>query len=363
MRHHREQHRGGGGGGGGGAYRRMRAAPCEHKAKASETSFDPPPQQQQQQQQESRLDMAAQDQQLILPCPVDSYMNNLSEEQYRKCVENFMETMERTFAPDVGTRDTYLHFVQAATDFKQNRIEVAEWVEVVKQLLDGHWWLLHRFANFLPVLDDNIGDQLREEAIANRNEETLRQTAIMRDAMRYAIHAPHESVEAYHAALMEASYLARYVPMIIYSQVTGQYRDFLLRVKDRFDQELADAEDDQEAEEPPLQRVGNDDHQQQQQQQPPLPLPRQYVPDDDQQPQQQQQQQPLPRQYVSDDDDDDDEEQPHQQPVQYEAFVETVGMLATGERTRRQMMEEVAMMFHPEHQDLLYEFYYLMRVQ
>ncbi|CAK9265741.1 unnamed protein product [Sphagnum jensenii] len=327
----------------------MRAAPCEHKAKASEThlvlqlkvakrlhnfrSFDPP----QQQQQESRLDMAAQDQQLILPCPVNSYMNNLSEEQYRKCVENFMETMERTFAPDVGTRDTYLHFVQAATDFKENRIEVAEWVEVVKELLDGHWWLLHRFANFLPVLDDNTGDQLREEAIANRNEETLRQTAIMRDAMRYAIHAPHESVEAYHEALMEATYLARYVPMMIYSQVTGQYRDFLLRVKDRFDQELADAEDDQEAEEPPLQHVGNDGHQEQQQQ----PLPRQYVPDDD----------------------DMQEEQPQQQPVQYEAFVETVGMLATGERTRQQMMEEVATMFHPEHQDLLYEFHYLMKVQ
>jgi histone deacetylase complex regulatory component SIN3 len=305
--------------------------------------------------------MAAQDQQLILPCPVNSYMNNLSEEQYRKCVENFMETMERTFAPDVGTRDTYLHFVQAATDFKENRIEVAEWVEVVKELLDGHWWLLHRFANFLPVLDDNIGDQLREEAIANRNEETLRQTAIMRDAMRYAIHAPHESVEAYHEALMEATYLARYVPMMIYSQVTGQYRDFLLRVKDRFDQELADAEDDQEAEEPPLQHVGNDGHQEQQQQ----PLPRQYVPDDDDLPEeqpQQQQQQPLPRQYVPDDD-DMQEEQPQQQPVQYEAFVETVGMLATGERTRQQMMEEVATMFHPEHRDLLYEFHYLMKVQ
>ncbi|CAM6061170.1 unnamed protein product [Sphagnum tenellum] len=305
--------------------------------------------------------MAAQDLQLILPCPVDSYMNNLSEEQYRKCVENFMETMERTFAPDVGTKDTYLHFVQAATDFKEKHIEVAEWVEVVKELLDGHWWLLHRFANFLPVLEDNIGDQLREEAIANRNEETLRQTTIMRDAMRYAIHAPHESVEAYHEAFMEASYLARYVPMMIYSQVTGQYRDFLLRVKDRFDQELADAEDDQEAEEPPLQHVGNDVHQEQQQ-----PLPLQYVPDDDQQPQQPQQpqpQQPLPRQYVPDDDDDLPEEQPQQQPVQYEAFVETVGMLATGERTRRQMMEEVATIFHPEHQDLLYEFYYLMRVQ
>jgi hypothetical protein len=167
-------------------------------------------------------------------------------------------------------------------------------------------------------------------------------------------------MEAYHAALMEASYLARYVPIMIHSQVTGQYRDFLLRVKDRFDQELADAEDDQEAEEPPLQHVGNDGHQDQQQQQ---PLPRQYVPDDDQQPQQQ----PLPRQYVSDDDDDEEEEeQPQQQAVQYEAFVETVGMLATGERTRRQMMEEVATMFHPEHQDLLYEFYYfmsLMRVQ
>jgi histone deacetylase complex regulatory component SIN3 len=327
-------------------------------------SFDPPQQQQQQQQQESRLDMAAQDQQLILPCPVNSYMNNLSEEQYRKCVENFMETMERTFAPDVGTRDTYLHFVQAATDFKENRIEVAEWVEVVKELLDGHWWLLHRFANFLPVLDDNIGDQLREEAIANRNEETLRQTAIMRDAMRYAIHAPHESVEAYHGALMEATYLARYVPMMIYSQVTGQYRDFLLRVQDRFDQELADAEDDQEAEEPPLQHVGNDDHQEQQ------PLPRQFVPDDDylqeehedDLPEEQPHQQPLPRQYVPDDD-DLPEEQAQQQHVQYEAFLETVATLATGERTRRQMMEEVATMFHPEHQDLLYEFYYLMRIQ
>jgi hypothetical protein len=60
--------------------------------------------------------------------------------------------------------------------------------------------------------------------------------------------------------------------MMIYSQVTGQYRDFLLRVKDRFDQQLADAEDDQEAEEPPLQHVGNDDHQEQQQEElQPLP--------------------------------------------------------------------------------------------
>ncbi len=288
-------------------------------------SFGPPPQQ----EQESRLDMAAQDQQLILPCPVDSYMNNLSEEQYRKCVENFTQIMERTFAPDVGTKDTYLHFVQAATDFKEKRLEVAEWVEVVKELLDGHSWLLHRFANFLPVLDVNIGDQLREEAIAKRNEETLRQTTIVRDALR----EPHESVEAYSGALIEASYLARYVPMMIYSQVTGQYRDFLLRVKDRFDQQLADAEGDQEAEEPPLQHVGNDDHQEQQ------PLPRQYVPDDD----------------------DLQEEQPQQQHVQYEAFLETFTMLATGERTRQQMMEEVATMFQPEHQDLLYEFYYLMK--
>ncbi len=283
--------------------------------------------------------MAAQDQQLILPCPVDSYMNNLSEEQYRKCVENFTETMERTFAPDVGTKDTYLHFVQAATDFKEKRIEVVEWVEVVKELLDGHWWLLHRFANFLPVLDVNIGDQLREEAIAKRNEETLRQTTIVRDALRHAIREPHESLEAYRGALMEASYLARYVPMMIYSQVTGQYRDFLLRVKDRFDQQLADAEDDQEAEEPPLQHVGNDDHQEQQQEEL-QPLPRQYVPDDD----------------------DLQEEQPQQQHVQYEAFLEIVTMLATGERTRQQTMEEVATMFQPEHQDLLYEFYYLMKL-
>jgi hypothetical protein len=79
-------------------------------------------------------------------------------------------------------------------------------------------------------------------------------------------------------------------------------------------------------------------------------------------PEEQPHQQPLPRQYVPDDD-DMQEEQPQQQPVQYEAFVETVGMLATGERTRQQMMEEVATMFHPEHQDLLYEFHYLMKVQ
>ncbi|CAM6027303.1 unnamed protein product [Sphagnum balticum] len=183
--------------------------------------------------------------------------------------------MERTFAPDVGTKDTYLHFGQAATDFKEKCIEVAEWVEVVKELLDGHSWLLHRFANFLPVLDVNIGDQLREEAIAKRNEETLRRTTIVRDALRHPIREPHESVEAYYGALIKASYLARYVPMMIYSQVAGQYRDFLLRIKDRFDQQLADAEDDQEAEEPPLQHVGNGDHQGQQ------PLPPQYVPDDD----------------------------------------------------------------------------------
>jgi histone deacetylase complex regulatory component SIN3 len=284
--------------------------------------------------------MAAQDQQLILPCPVDSYMNNLSEEQYRKCVENFTETMERTFAPDVGTKDTYLHFVQAATDFKEKRIEVVEWVEVVKELLDGHWWLLHRFANFLPVLDVNIGDQLREEAIAKRNEETLRQTTIVRDALRHAIREPHESLEAYRGALMEASYLARYVPMMIYSQVTGQYRDFLLRVKDRFDQQLADAEDDQEAEEPPLQHVENDDHQEQQQEE----------------------LQPLPRQYVPDDDDLQEEQPQQQQHVPYDVFLEIVAMLATGERTRQQMMEEVATMFQPKHQDLLYEFYYLMKL-
>jgi hypothetical protein len=124
--------------------------------------------------------------------------------------------------------------------------------------------------------------------------------------------------------------------MMIYSQV---YRDFLLRVKDRFDQQLADAEDDQEAEEPPLQHVGNDDHQEQQHEelQPPT---RQYVPDDD----------------------DLQEEQRQQQHVQYEAFLETVTMLATGERTRQQMMEEVPTMFQPEHQHLLYEFYYLMKV-
>jgi histone deacetylase complex regulatory component SIN3 len=282
--------------------------------------------------------MAAQDQQLILPCPVDSYMNNLSEEQYRKCVQYFTETMERTFAPDVGTKDTYLHFVQAATDFKEKRIEVAEWVEVVRELLDGHPWLLHRFANFLPVLDVNIGDQLREEAMAKRNDETLRQTTIMREALRHAICEPHESVEAYYGALIEASYLARYVPMMIYNQVTGQYQDFLVRVRDRFDQQLADAEDDQEAEEPPLQHVANDDHQEQQQEEL-QPLPRQYVPDDD----------------------DLQEEQRQQQRVQYEAFLETVTMLATGERTRQQMMEEVAPMFEPEHQDLLYEFYYFMK--
>jgi histone deacetylase complex regulatory component SIN3 len=104
--------------------------------------------------------------------------------------------MERTFAPDVGTKETYLHFVQAANDFKEKRIEVAEWAEVVKELLDGHSWLLHRFANFLPVLDVNIGDQLREEAIAKRNEETLRQTTMMRDALRHPTHEPHESVES-----------------------------------------------------------------------------------------------------------------------------------------------------------------------
>jgi histone deacetylase complex regulatory component SIN3 len=282
--------------------------------------------------------MAAQDQQLILPCPVDSYMNNLSEEQYRKCVENFMETMERTFAPDVGTKDTYLHFVQAATDFKEKRIEVAQWVEVVKELFDGHWWLLHRFTNFLPVLDVNIGDQLRTEAIAKRNEDTLRQTTIVRDAVRYALSEPHESVEAYHGALMEASYLARYVPLMIYNQVTGQYRDFQLRVKDRFDQQLADAKNDQEAEEPPLQHVGNDDQQEQQELL-----------------------QPLSRQYVLDDD-DLQEEQPQQQHVQYQAFLEIVNMLPTGERTRQQMLEEVATMFQPEHQDLLYEFYYFMKL-
>jgi hypothetical protein len=126
-----------------------------------------------------------------------------------------MEIMERTFATDVGTKDTYLHFVQAAINFKEKRIEVAEWVEVKKELLDGHWWLLHRFANFLPVLDVNIGDQLCEEAIAKRNEETLRQTTIVLDAVRYALSEPQESLEAYHGALMEASYLTRYVPLMI----------------------------------------------------------------------------------------------------------------------------------------------------
>jgi hypothetical protein len=62
------------------------------------------------------------------------------------------------------------------------------------------------------------------------------------------------------------------------------------------------------------------------------------------------------------DDDDLQEEQPQQQHVQYEAFLETVTMLVTGERTRQQVMEEVATMFQPERQDLLYEFYYLMKV-
>ncbi len=63
----------------------------------------------------------------------------------------------------------------------------------MKELLDRHSWLLHRFANFLSVLDVNIGDQLREEAIAKRNEETLRQTTIVRDTLRHTIREPHES--------------------------------------------------------------------------------------------------------------------------------------------------------------------------
>jgi histone deacetylase complex regulatory component SIN3 len=119
--------------------------------------------------------MAAHDQKLIL-----LRLDN----SYRKCVENFRAAVEETFAGDVGTKNTYVNFVEVATDFKEKRIEVAEWLELVKKLLHGNWWLLFRLANFLPL---DYGDRMREEALAKRMEETKSQMKSVAEALQKAI--------------------------------------------------------------------------------------------------------------------------------------------------------------------------------
>ncbi len=98
--------------------------------------------------------------QLILSCPADSDMNNWSAEKYAKYVETFLQGLEQRFRHDVGTKNTYLQFLGAATGFQEKSIDTADCLECVKELLDGKWWLLLTFANFLPL---DHGDRLRLE--------------------------------------------------------------------------------------------------------------------------------------------------------------------------------------------------------
>ncbi|CAM6015596.1 unnamed protein product [Sphagnum balticum] len=250
--------------------------------------------------------MAAHDQQLILPRPVNSYMDNWSEDRYRKCVENFRAAVEETFAGDVGRKNTYVHFVEAATDFNEKRIEVAEWVELVKKLLHGDWWLLFRFANFLPL---DYGDRLREEALAKRMEETKSQTKRVAEALHKAINRGQDCVQSYVQSVFKALYLAHYFPIKIEAQALDQYQDLFRRIKDRLDfHQHLDADNDQEEHE-------------EQEEKPPQ----------------------------------------QQQHVQYETFLQIVNMQEKGEKTREQMLEEVGIMLQTEHQDLLHEFYYFMK--
>jgi hypothetical protein len=238
--------------------------------------------------------MAAHDQQLILPRPVNSYMENWSEDRYRKCVENFRAAVEETFAGDVGTKNTYVHFVEAATDFKEKRIGVAEWVELVKKLLHRDWWLLFRLANFLPL---DYGDRLREEALAKRMEEMKSQTKSVAEALHKAINRDQDCVHSYVQGLFKAFYLAHYFPIKFEAQTLDQYQDLLRRIKDRLDfHQHLDADNDQE------------EHEEQ-------------------------------------------EEKPPQQRqhVQYETFLQIVYMRQTGEKTREQMLEEVGTMLQTEH--------------
>ncbi|KAH8941125.1 hypothetical protein BDL97_14G021900 [Sphagnum fallax] len=97
---------------------------------------------------------------LILSCPADSDMNNWSAEKYAKYVETFLQGVEQRFRHDVGTKNTYPQFLGAATGFQEKSIDTADWVGCVKELLDGKWWLLLTFANFLPL---DHGDRLRRE--------------------------------------------------------------------------------------------------------------------------------------------------------------------------------------------------------
>ncbi|CAK9203117.1 unnamed protein product [Sphagnum troendelagicum] len=98
--------------------------------------------------------------QLILSCPADSDMNNWSAEKYAKYVETFLQGVEQRFRRDVGMKNTYLQFLGAAIGFQEKSIDTADWVECVKELLDGKWWLLLTFANFLPL---DHGERLRRE--------------------------------------------------------------------------------------------------------------------------------------------------------------------------------------------------------
>ncbi len=262
-------------------------------------SFDP-----QQEQQESRVDMAAYDQKLILPRPINSYMEHWSEDRYGKCVENFRAAVEETFAGDVGRKNTYMHFIVATTDFKEKRIEVAEWVKLVKKILHGDWWLLFRFANFLPL---DYGDRLREETLAKRMEDTKSQRKRVAEALHKAINRGQDCVHSYLQGVFKASYLAHYFPIKIEAQALDQYDDLFRRIKDRLDfHQHLDADNDQE----------------EQEEKPP---------------------------------------QKQQQHVQYETFLQIVYMHQTGETTREQMLEEVGTMLQTEHQDLLHEFYYFMK--
>ncbi len=244
--------------------------------------------------------MAAHDQRLILPRPVNSYMDNWSEDRYRKCVENFRAAVEETFAGDVGTKNTYVHFVEAATDFNEKRIEVAEWVKLVKKLLHGDWWLLLRLANFLPL---DYGDRLREEVLAKRMEETKSQKKSVAEALHKAINRRQDCVHSYVQSVFKAMYVAHYFPIKIEAQALDQYQDLFRRIKDRldFDQHL-DADNDQQ-----------------------------------------------------------EHEEHEEKPPQYETFLQIVSMHETGEKTQEQMLEEVGTMLQTEHQDLLHEFYYFMK--
>jgi hypothetical protein len=152
---------------------------------------------------------------ILLLRPVNSYMGNWSEDRYRKCVENFKAIVEETFAGDVGMNNTYLHFIEAATDFKEKRIEVAEWVELVKKLFHGDWWILFRLANFLPL---DYGDRLWEETLAKRMEEMKSQTKSVVEALHKAINRGQDCVHSYLQGLFKAFYLAHYFPIKIEAQ-------------------------------------------------------------------------------------------------------------------------------------------------